>query len=133
MKKKELTKLIEDKKLLKETIEIMDEVGGYDNMELKLHDRVKAINDLTMIFHSIDSTSHRLVEILRGGLLGDNELENGEKVLKNFYNFMESFNNFLADAHESHQSDLPKIDSEFPDPTEFPGSIDNKHRMNENK
>lgn len=140
MKKKELTKLINNKKLLKETIEIMDEIGGYDNQEIKVHDTHKGLQDLTTIFETIDSTSHRLVDLLKGGLINDPE---GDKevnvILQNYFTFMESLNNYLQNKAESHNQETDELKNKTGDHIPTPLNVNQlgdpmaHPRLNENK
>jgi len=140
MKKKELTKLISDKKLLKETIEIMDEIGGFDNQEIKVHDTYKGLQDLSTIFEVIDSTSHRLVELLKSGLINNPE---GDKevhaILQNYFTFMESLNNYLQNKTKQHDEETDKLMDKAGDHIATPlniqqiGDFNSQPRLNEKK
>lgn len=101
MKKNELSKLITRKKILKESLDIinevrsgMDEVGGFDSPELMSQYHGNYFDDLTKLFNHFDELSDPLMTYMAQSTIG-NDMSDSKKILEHYYNFMSSYVNYL--------------------------------------
>jgi hypothetical protein len=138
MKKKDLTKLIEDKKLLNETLSIMDEIGGYDNEEMRSHYHGNAVGELSSIFNKFDDLAEDLQNAI-GGFMYDEELANQltDEVVPAYVQLMEKFRAFITNFHAKHAEHTDKLRSARRPSTTIDtqrlGNPNNPERLNEKK
>jgi hypothetical protein len=109
MKKSELTDLIERKRILKESLDMinesqmeMDEVGGFDDPELMSQYHSNYYDELTKIFFHFDQLSNELVESMSKSM-DDEEKRKCEEILKKYVSFMEEYHNFLLNLKRKVQ------------------------------
>lgn len=96
MKKGELKDIIKRKKILKESLEIVNEVGGFDSKDLQKQFHGNYYDDLANIFFQIDELILPTLENVNK-IMDDEDYNKGAEVLQNFGTFMMSFHNFLTD------------------------------------
>lgn len=108
MKKSDLTDLINRKKILKESLDIikesingMDEIGGYDSPDLAAHYHGNYVDELIKLFFKYDELSDSLGNII-SKTIDDDEIKRSREILTNYVNFMESFLNYLTYLNEKH-------------------------------
>lgn len=115
MKKRDLTKLIENKKLLNETIEIMDEIG-YDNEETKAFYHGNYLDDLSKVFHEFDQLALPLIDAFKNSIYAD-DIKNTQPIINNFHNFMVTFQKYIQSKIENvDKSEDDMIDNNRPVP-----------------
>lgn len=101
MKKIELTKLIERKKILKESLDIikeyrdnMDEVGGYDDPELMSQYHGNYFDELAKTFFHFDSLTDELISGM-SKVMDDEEVQQTKVIVQKFVDFMDEYNDYL--------------------------------------
>lgn len=107
MKKKDLIKLVGRKKVLKETLQIVDEIGGYDDPELKSFYQGNTFGDLVKIFYQFDDMSDDLVNAL-SQILEDEDRESTKNIIRKFKDFMQEYVDFLEKRHSVVQTSIDK-------------------------
>ena len=113
MKKGELKNIIKRKQILKESLEIMDETGGFDSKDLQTQFHGNYYDDLAKIFFQMDALINPTFENI-SKISNDEEYETGREVLINFGVFMESFHSLLMDIrNKSIESEYLKKGQKF--------------------
>lgn len=114
MKKSELKDLIERKKILKESLDIInesrqmvDEVGGFDDPELMAQYHGNYFDELSKTFFHFDDLSDDLISSMEK-IMDDEERKRAQAILLNFHSFMESYVNFLKDLQTKSVNLLSK-------------------------
>lgn len=107
MKKSELTDLINRKKVLKESLDIvkesynrLHEVGGYDSADLLSHYHGNYFDELNKLFTQFDGLADNLAESVSKSITKDEELNMARDLMTKFVNFMESYLNYLQYLHK---------------------------------
>lgn len=108
MKKSDLTDLINRKKILKESLDIikesingMDEIGGYDSPDLASQFHGNYLDELTKLFFKYDELSDSLGNVI-SKTIDDDEIKRSREILTHYVNFMESFLNYITHLNEKH-------------------------------
>lgn len=142
MKKSDLSDIINRKKILKESLDIikesisgMDEIGGYDSTDLASHFHGNYIDELNKVFLRFDEISNSLGDAI-SKTIDDDEIKRSREVLVRYIDFMESFLNYIVYLNEKHISGIADYMSKpyKPDLGDI-GDLKNmeKFRLNENK
>jgi len=128
MKKSELTDLINRKKILSESMEIVEEtkkrlneLGGYDSPELLSHYHGNYYDELTKLFFRFDELVDPLGSTI-SKTIKDDEIEKSREILKHFISFMESYLNYLQFLKQKGQ----EYDKKYPNMR--PPSLGNTER-----
>lgn len=103
MKKSDLTDLIERKRILKESLNIikesydsMDEVGGFDDPEIMSQYHGNYYDELVKIFFRFDDLSDELVSSM-AKIMDDQEVAKSKQILTRYKNFMDIYVDFLRE------------------------------------
>lgn len=102
MKKSELKNLIERKKILKRSLEIvkesynpLDEVGGFDDPDLMSQYHGNYFDELFKNFIHFDSLANEMVNSL-AKIMDDEEKVKSEIIVRKYASFMEEYHDFLV-------------------------------------
>jgi hypothetical protein len=126
MKKSDLFKLIERKRILKESLEMveeayrsvsMDEVGGFDDPEIMSQYHGNYFDELAKIFFHFDELSDGMVSSM-SKIMDSDEQRRSKLIIKKYVDFMEEYHNYLVDlkdkvtnlSKKSTRSNLPGMD-----------------------
>jgi hypothetical protein len=108
MKKIDLTDLINRKKILKESLDIikesingMDEIGGFDTPDLAAHYHGNYVDELIKLFFKYDELSDSLGNII-SKTVDDDEIKHSKEILTHYVNFMESYLTYVNYLTEKH-------------------------------
>ena len=108
MKKNELIDLMNRKKILKESLDIikesinsMDEIGGYDSPDLAAHYHGNYIDELIKLFYKYDELSDSLGNVI-SKTIDDDEIKRSREILTNYVTFMENFLEYVTYLNEKH-------------------------------
>lgn len=99
MKKSELKDLVERKKILKESMDIINEVGGFDDPELMSQYHGNYLDELTKTFFHFDSLSDSLLHSLEK-VMDEEERAQGKEILRKYVDFMDEYINYLSSLRE---------------------------------
>lgn len=99
MKKSDLSDLIKRKKILKESLDIINEVGGFDDPDLMSQFHGNYFDELTKVFLHFDDLSNELANGL-SKIMDDEEKKNAEILLKKYVSFMDEYHNMLINLQE---------------------------------
>lgn len=109
MKKSELKDLIERKKILKESLDIInesyrsvDEVGGFDDPEIMAQYHGNYIDELIKTFFSYDSLSNDFYSAISKPL-DDEERRKAQIIAKKYISFMDEYKEFLDSLVENYK------------------------------
>lgn len=118
MKKSELNELINRKKILQESLEIikessmgMDEIGGYDSPDLLSHYHGNYLDELNKVFSQFDN----LVDPFANAIyktIKDDEINMSKEIINKFINFMESYRKYLEYLYSKNV----EIKKKYPNP-----------------
>lgn len=118
MKKSELNELINRKKILQESLEIikessmgMDEIGGYDSPDLLSHYHGNYLDELNKVFSQFDN----LVDPFANAIyktIKDDEINMSKEILTKFLDFMESYLKYLRYLYSKNV----EIKKKYPNP-----------------
>lgn len=121
MKKSELKDLVERKKILKESMDIinesrlmMDEVGGFDDPEIMSQYHGNYFDELAKTFFHFDALSDDLIGSMEK-IMDEEERKSAKDILLKFHSFMDAYVNYLQSlegkvnvlATKSSRSNLP--------------------------
>jgi hypothetical protein len=108
MRKSDLTDLMNRKKILKESLDIikesmngLDEIGGYDTPDLAAHYHGNYVDELIKLFFRFDELSDPLGNVI-SKTIADDEIKKSREILTHYVNFMESYLNYVNYLTEKH-------------------------------
>lgn len=126
MKKSELKSLIERKKILKDSLNIinesyrsMDEIGGYDDPDIMAQYHGNYIDELIKTFFKYDELSNDLYSSL-SKTLDDEERKNIKPLIDKYVSFMDHYKEHIDSLASKYQTlskkstisrDLPGLES----------------------
>ena len=101
MKKSDLTELINRKKVLQESLNIVkerynkiDEIGGYDTPDLMSHYHGNYYDELSKLFFRFDELMNPFGDAI-SKTIKDDEIKMSHDILNKFISFMESYLKYL--------------------------------------
>lgn len=106
MKKSELENLIERKKILKRSLNIiketyseMDEVGGFDDPDIMSHYHGNYFDELVKTFFHFDALSNDMIDGM-SKIMDNEEKMKVESILRKYVTFMEEYHDFLVELKD---------------------------------